>query len=124
MRLPFLLPALPALALSAALAGCQEPLTQVVVVLQSDLVVPTETDGIQTAVAEGPFAPMFGGAGFTSFAPVGNGFPLSIGVTSEGATPSFSIRVQLLVGFSQHLLPTAIAVDRTVTDIRFVDQQT
>ena len=45
---------LPPLLLLSALAGCRESLTQVVVVLQSDLVIPTETDGMQTAVMDGP----------------------------------------------------------------------
>ena len=47
-RLPFLVASLPLL---AVLAGCQDPLTEVVIVFQSDIVVPAEADSIQTAVA-------------------------------------------------------------------------
>jgi hypothetical protein len=117
-----LLPLLPLL-LSPALAGCRDSLSQVVVVLQSDLVVPTDADGIQTVVVGGPVAPsstdfgaFFGSGQLTS------GFPLSFGVNSGGETSSFSFTVQLLDGFftGQPL----IVVNRSVTDVRFVEEQT
>ena len=70
----------PLLLMMSVFAGCRDSLTQVVVVLQSDLVVPTETDGIQTSVIDGPLPPSPGfgfGAGFLTA-----GFPLSFGVNS------------------------------------------
>jgi hypothetical protein len=109
----------PSLLLLSALAGCRDSLTQVVVVVESDLAVPAETDGVQTAVIEGPAAP-----GQTIFgSPLIGGFPLSFGVTSNGATPSFSFTAQLTRSTTT---PgnQLIVVSRTVTDIRFVDEQT
>jgi hypothetical protein len=104
------------------LAGCHEPLTQVVLVIQSDLKPPTEVDGMDVAAIQGPYAPQvqsfFGGSGF----PLGQ-FPLSVGFTSHGMTESFSITVRLFRGTTQVVNP-AIVVSRTVTDIHFVDQQT
>src|SRR5262245_5870426 len=87
----------PLLSLLSVVTGCREDLTQVVVVLQSDLVVPTEADGIQTRVTDGPFAPdqsgfgpgFFGGGLLTS------GFPLSFGVNTGGQSSTFSFNVQL-----------------------------
>jgi len=110
----------------AALAGCHDPLTQVVVVFQSDLDVPTETDGLGIFASEGPFAPDSNAASVNSGAPLlGSHFPLSIGVDSAGATQTFSMTVQLFQGFaSSQGTPPLIVVNRTVTDIRFVDQQT
>jgi hypothetical protein len=113
---------LPLLSLPA-LAGCRDALSQVVVVLQSDLVVPTDADGIQTVVVAGPVAPspsdfgaFFGSGQLTS------SFPLSFGVNSGGDTSSFSFTVQLMHGFftGQPL----IVVNRSVTDVRFVEEQT
>ena len=110
--------------LLSALAGCRDDLTQVVVVLQSDLVVPTDTDGIQVMVGPGPIAPstfqpnVFFGSDLLS----GN-FPRSFGVTSGGSTSSFSANIQLMRGFSQGV-PPLIVVNRSVTDVRFVEEQT
>jgi hypothetical protein len=112
---------LPPLLLLSALAGCRDSLTQVVVVLQSDLVVPTETDGVQTAVVEGPLPPGPNsgfGVGLTS------AFPLAFGVTSGGITSTFSFTVQLTRGFNSGTGLPLIVVNRTVSDIRFVDEQT
>ena len=118
-RLPLLVASLPLL---AVLAGCQNPLTEVVIVFQSDVAVPAEADSIQTAVAEGPFSPASGGAFFSGGGLIG-AFPVSIGVTSAGRTSSFSITARLTLGFNSPQL-LSIVVDRTVTDIRFVDEQT
>jgi hypothetical protein len=113
------------LSLMAVLAGCHDPLTQVVVVLQSDLDVPAETDGIVIIGSEGRFAPDNNAASVHSEGQLFVGFPLSVGVNSAGGTSTFSMTVQLLQGLS-NVLQTAplIVVNRTVTDIRFVDQQT
>jgi hypothetical protein len=115
----------PLLSLLSVLTGCRDDLTQVVVVLQSDLVVPTETDGIQTRVTDGPFAPDPGGfgAGFFGGGPLTSGFPLSFGVNSGGQSSSFSFNVQLTKG-SNSGLPQLIVVNRTITDVRFVDEKT
>jgi hypothetical protein len=112
------------LLLLAVLAGCKD-LTQVVVVLQSDLVVPTETDGIQTVVGGGPSPTDTGGfpSGIFGAGPLTTGFPLSFGVNSVGMSSSFSFNVQLMKGFNSGQ-PTLIVVHRTVTDVRFVDDQT
>jgi hypothetical protein len=115
------------LILLAAVAGCHDPLTQVVVVFQSDLEIPTETDGIEILASSGPFAPVSGTVGFNAEAPLpGGDFPLSIGVDSAGATSTFSMTVQLLRGFtnSNPQAGPLIVVNRTITDIRFVDQKT
>jgi hypothetical protein len=103
------------------LAGCHEELTQVVLVVQSDLSVPSDVDGMDVSAIEGPFAPpvspFFNQSGQT-LPP----FPLSVGFQSGGATRSFSAVVRLMTGtFSS--TPTLI-VSRTVTDVRFADQQT
>jgi len=106
--------------LLSVFAGCRDSLTQVVVVLQSDLLVPTETDGIQTTVIDGPLPPSPGfgfGSGFLT------GFPLSFGVTSGGTTSSFSFIVQLMRGANTGVMPS-IVVSRTVSDVRFADEQT
>lgn len=112
------------LLLLSVLAGCRDDLTQVVVVIQSDLVVPTETDSIQTLLAEGPLPPDPGGFnGFGGSGPLAPSFPLSFGVKSDGHTPSFSFNVQLMKGFNSGN-PSLIVVKRTITDVRFVDEQT
>jgi hypothetical protein len=90
------------LLLLAALAGCHDPLTQVVVVFQSDLDIPTETDGLGILASDGPFAPDANAAGVNSGAPLlDSHFPLSIGVSSAGATSTFSMTVLLLHGFAE-----------------------
>jgi len=109
--------------LLAAAAGCHEPVTEVVVVLQSDLRVPTETDGILVSVNPGSVAPTAQLSMLATTQVISElAFPLSIGFTSEGTTPNFSITVQLQHGVTQ-FAPT-IVVSRTITDVRFVDQQT
>jgi hypothetical protein len=104
------------------LAGCHDPLTQVVLVVQSDLRPPTEVDGMDVTAVEGPYAPIvnsfFNGTGI----PLGQ-FPLSVGFSSQGATDSFSIVVRMFRGTTQVVNP-AIVVSRTVTDIHFVDRET
>ena len=111
------------LCLLAAVAGCHDPLTQVVIVFQSDLDTPNDADGIQMIAAEGALAPGGSGPVFGSAGPLPGTFPLSVGVTSAGATASFSFTVELLAGFNNNQ-PPSIVVNRTVTDIRFVDEQT
>ena len=113
----------PSLLLLSALAGCREDLTQVVVVLQSDVAVPTEADGIQTMVGEGPFAPtQFDGRSFFGADFLRGGFPLSVGVTSAGNASNFSMNVQLFSKFG--LQGSLIVVNRSITDVRFVEEKT
>jgi hypothetical protein len=103
------------------LAGCNEELTQVVLVVQSDLSVPSDVDGMDVSAIEGPFAPPVNPF-FSQFGQTLPPFPLSVGFQSGGATTSFSAVVRLMRGtFSS--TPTLV-VSRTVTDVRFVDQQT
>jgi hypothetical protein len=102
-------------------AGCRRDLTQVVLVIESDMSVPTDVDGTDVVAIDGPFAPpnnpFFSGSG--SQVP----FPQSVGFESGGRTTTFSITVRLFKGVSQTPTPTLV-VSRTVTDIRFVDGET
>jgi hypothetical protein len=110
--------------LAGMLAGCHDPVTEVVVVMQSDLAIPTDADRIIVSFNSGIFPPMIGGFDTTNREGnlFGRSFPLSLGFTSGGGTSTFSITVQLLHGTNQAGAPN-IAVGRTVTDIRFVDQE-
>lgn len=91
--------------------------------MQSDLLIPTETDGLVIAINAGPLAPTGALGTLSSTDYIGGlAFPLSIGFVSKGTAPSFSITLQLLHGWSQGV-PT-IVVSRTIADIRFVDQRT
>jgi len=102
------------------LAGCHDELTQVVLVVQSDLTVPGDVDGMDIGAIEGPFAPPVNPF-FNGFGQTLPPFPLSVGFQSGGATKSFSAVVRLVRGaFST---PTLVMI-RAITDVRFVDQQT
>jgi hypothetical protein len=111
------------LLLSAAVASCHDPVTEVVVVMQSDLSIPGEAQRIAVSYNAGPLPPLIGGVAVTTMNELlyGRTFPLSIGFTSGGNTSSFSITTQLLKGVNQGGSDD-IAVSRTVTDIRFVDE--
>lgn len=114
------------LALVGVVCGCHDPVTEVVVVMQSDLAIPAETETLSFSANQGPVPPMNGGFGLTaegSTSLFGFTFPLSIGFTSGGGTPNFSITLQLMHGVNQFGAPN-ILVSRTATDIRFVDQKT
>jgi hypothetical protein len=106
---------------SLALAGCRDDLTEVALVIESDLRVPGEVDGMDVASIDGGFAPpvnqFFGGG--VPLTP----FPLSVGFASGGTTTSFSITVRMFVGTFQTPTPQLV-MSRTVTDIRFVPGQT
>jgi hypothetical protein len=110
------------LVLVGVVCGCHDPVTEVVVVMQSDLSIPAETESVAFSVNPGPVSPGIGSfpQGSSLF---GRAFPLSIGFTSGGETPNFSITLQLLRAVNQFGV-ASIAVSRTVTDIRFVDQKT
>jgi hypothetical protein len=103
------------------LAGCRHDITEVALVVESDLDVPADVEEMDVAYVVGPFAPQvspfFGGNG-QPIAP----FPLSVGFESDGMTASFSITVRL---FKAVTSPSpALVISRTVTDIRFVAGQT
>jgi hypothetical protein len=115
---------LPALVLLAAVVGCRDDVTEVVVVLESDLLVPADTDVLLVTINPGPVPPTGGSALIGTVEPIiGLSFPLSIGFTSQGTTTSFSITLQLQHAGTDPAHST-IVVSRTITDIRFVDQQT
>jgi hypothetical protein len=114
----------PVLLLFAALAGCHDPLTEVVLVFESDLNIPVDTNAVQISFRPGPEPPQIGDFETqTSLSPLdGLRFPVAVGVTSAGNTPDFSVTVQFMPGFNEP--GTTILVGRTISDIRFVDQQT
>jgi len=120
---------LPVLMLLAVVAGCHESATEVVVVLQSDLVVPTDFDGTRFDMNAGAVAPSGQPGSFTTLTGVAEPFPLSIAFlpqetteTFPVATASFSLRVQLQRGVVAGP-PLETVVTRAITDIRFVDEQ-
>lgn len=104
-----------------SLGGCHRDLTQVVLVIESDLDVPAEAEAMDVTSVEGPFAPpsnpFFTGSG-VPLAP----FPLSVGFESGGKTTSFSLTVRLFKGLNT--TNPFLVISRTVTDIRFVPDKT
>lgn len=107
--------------LPLSLAGCRHDITEVALVVQSDLAVPSDVEAIDVASVAGPFAPQanpfFGGTG-EALTP----FPLSVGFESDGITTAFSITVRFFRGLTSP--SPVLVVSRTVTDIRFVPGQT
>ena len=103
------------------LAGCHDELTQVVLVVQSDLSVPSDVDGMDVSAIEGPYAPPTNPF-FNQFGQTLPPFPLSVGFQSGGATTNFSAVVRLMRGTISST--PVLVISRTVTDVRFVDQQT
>jgi hypothetical protein len=100
-------------------AGCRRDVTEVALVVQSDLAVPADVEAMDVASIAGPFAPpasAFFGNGQT-LAP----FPLSVGFESGGMTNTFSVTVRLFKGVTSP--SAAVVVSRTVTDIRFVSDE-
>jgi hypothetical protein len=108
--------------LALPVAGCRDDLTQVVLVIESDLSVPSEVDGVDVLPMAGPFAPsgssFFGNDGMHL-----QGFPVALGFVSSGKTADFSFVVRFFQGVSQSPTPMLV-VRRAVTDVRFVDQKT
>ena len=80
-------------AASSLVAGCHDQPTQVVLVVGSDLVPPSEVNAVSVSVAPGPFEPVP-----ELFIPGGEivAFPISLGIVSQGEHASFSIVVRLL----------------------------
>jgi hypothetical protein len=113
------------LLLGAVSSGCSDPPpTDVVVVLQSDLSVPSDTDGVQFGVVAGSFAPDANGTqGINAAAVLSKEFPVSVAF-SAGRTTSFSMTVEILRGLADGTVMASIVVRRTITDIRFSAQRT
>jgi hypothetical protein len=110
------------LALSLSLmsaTGCRDDLSEVVLVVDSDLIVPTEVDGFDVTMAAGPIAPP---PGVTFFVPPITEFPLSVGFVSLGETTTFSFVVRLFVNVAT--MPPEIVASRTVSDVRFAGGET
>jgi hypothetical protein len=111
-----------ALLLTLPVAGCRDDPTEVALVIESDLIIPGDIDGLDVTVASGPFAPSVPSF-FVGSGPLVGLFPLSIGFISYGSTDTFSFVVRLFHGVFQTSPPT-LAISRTVTDVHFVDQRT
>src|SRR6476659_7790566 len=80
-------------------AGCHEPVTEVVVVMTSDLSVPGDADSITLITGPGINPPTNFGQGLSNLLIP---FPLSMGFVSEnGGTGVFSLTVQLTRNFQQ-----------------------
>ena len=98
------------------------------VVVDSDLAIPSEVDGDVFLVAAGPDAPEPASAGFKSafYSYVLTSFPTALQFYPSGGTATnFSITVQLLNGLTNQTgLPATIVVSRTVKDIRFTVEHT
>jgi hypothetical protein len=108
--------------LSAGCGGAAPPPTEVVVVMQSDLSIPTDVDAVQFFVVGGPLAPVessnFGGAKLQG------DFPVSARVMDDRSASSFSA-IALLLKSSGDVAPSlSIVVRRTVTDIPFSAHET
>jgi hypothetical protein len=116
-----------ALLLAAGSAGCSDPPPQpeVALVLQSDLSIPIDADGVQVAVIGGPFAPDPTGRDASITAALLSGeFPVSLRVIEDRPESTFSTTVQLLQGLDGGAAQPSIVLSRTVTDIPFSAQKT
>jgi hypothetical protein len=98
-----------------ASAGCHAGVTEVVVVFDSDIAVPTGADTVQAVVDFGsPSAPNELQSGFVGLL----GFPVSVGVVSSGASSRFSLTIELDRGVNASTQP--IVLRRNITDVGFV----
>jgi hypothetical protein len=106
-----------AIALSAAPAvGCQDDITEVLLIVESDLVPNIDVNTISFAASPGGgFPQQFTLCKAESFF---NSFPVSTGFVSRGATTVFSTTIELSRGGGVEPL-----MSRTVTGIRFVREQ-
>ncbi|HEX4404495.1 MAG TPA: hypothetical protein VH560_06690 [Polyangia bacterium] len=105
-----------------ALAGCHSPVTEVVVVIDTDLSTPREADTLQLQIssANANASPSFGG--FTG-QPLPK-FPATIGlVPGPGALAPFSVTATLLLTRAQ-THEQDIVVARQATNVQFVAGQT
>lgn len=101
-------------------AGCHEPVTEVVLVLDSDLAVPADADTIQVT---GDFESPLGINEIAGTPAALEGFPLSVAFVSTGAqTPGFSVTINLDKNNAFSVQP--IVLRRTVMDVAFVKDET
>jgi hypothetical protein len=99
-------------------AGCQEDLTEVVVVLTSDIT-PSQNDAISVAATTGWDPPPLNDGASSLL----SGFPVSFGVVSEhGSSDRFSVRVRITRSTPPNFL-TTVVVSRTVMGIPFTEGQ-
>jgi hypothetical protein len=101
-----------------ALAGCHSPVTEVVVVIDTDLSTPAEADTLQLQITGGTVDST------QTFGPLAKNplptFPATIGlVPGPGPLAPFSITATLL-----RTSPQEIVAVRTATDVQFVQGQT
>lgn len=108
--------------LPVLLAGCRDDITEVALVVQSDLDVPADVEIMDVSSVVGPFAPQVNPFFVTGVALTP--FPLSVGFESGGITTTFSVTVRLFKGVSPTTGTPQLLASRTVTDIRFVPGQT
>ena len=100
------------------IGGCYDPITEVVLVVPSDLTFVSQTPTgafIWLGAGDQP-PPTTGGGSFF------RAFPLTVGVHSIGASKTFSARITIKLNDSPGLMETV--VERAVTGIRFVPHET
>ena len=107
------------LAIGAALlpaAGCEDDITEVLLIVNSDLrpFLDFETVAFSAQAGVGT-PPQF--TNCLSPTPIG-AFPVSMAFVSQGSTSAFSVKVQLARMFSQEMVAS-----RTITGIRFVPEE-
>jgi hypothetical protein len=105
-----------------ALAGCHSSVTEVVIIVDTDLSTPREADALQLKISSANFSasPSFGG--FTG-QPLPK-FPATIGVVpGPGGPTPFSVTATLLLTKAQTHEQDIVAV-RNATDVQFVPGQT
>jgi hypothetical protein len=109
-----------ALLAASASAGCQDDLTEVLVIIDSDVPV-----GPGRMVDQVVFTAQAGGGSPAMFSPCSfspnniNGFPVSMAFVSGGSTTVFSVRIDLV----QSINPQQPVISRTLSNIRFVADQ-
>ena len=104
-----------------ALAGCHSPVTEVVIVIDTDLSTPSEADTLQLQItsATSDTTQTFGGGPFARQQPLPT-FPATIGLVPGPGTPvPFSITATLSL-----TNPEEIVAVRKATDVQFVQGQT
>jgi hypothetical protein len=100
------------LAMSFA-SGCEKDITEVLVIVDSDLRPFLDVDGVAFIVAEQPFQQCTFPLSFSNF-------PVSMGFVSGGGTAAFSVTIQLTK--NSNIQPQPV-VSRTVNGVRFVSEQ-
>jgi hypothetical protein len=95
-------------------AGCQDDLTEVLMIVDSDLSL-SRADAVGFSAQPGfGSPPPNGNCGFPS--PIG-GFPVSMAFVSEGSTTMFSVRVVFVKGVN--VFPQEVVMSRVFSGIRF-----